>query len=164
MLLSMCRMCRTGSVGAVYFFFPLLDRFSMQSWTRSTTANLRTAPPQKSWRRCSRNSTACHIRPTRYVHVCLSLHYLTYGHWVHFFWVDRLLNIISRDLLQSSGVDDNLGKVVSMTLVSMPRWSRHRDSTLRRGLSTLISLSSFLSFLFFCGFISFTQAQQHLRD
>ncbi len=37
-----------------------------------STANLRAAPPQTSWKRCSRNSTACLTRPTRYIPDCLS--------------------------------------------------------------------------------------------
>lgn len=41
-------------------------RFSTLSWIRSTTANLRTAPPPTSCRRCSRSSTACPTLPTRY--------------------------------------------------------------------------------------------------
>lgn len=51
----------------IWMFLFSFPRYSMLSWIRSTTANLRTAPPQTSWRRCSRNSTACLTRPTRYM-------------------------------------------------------------------------------------------------
>lgn len=74
----------------VLFF---LGRFSMLSWTRSTTANLKTTTPQKSCRRCSRNSTACLIHPIRYILSCLCA-------IMTFSWLDGLFNILCDDRLQ----------------------------------------------------------------